>query len=96
MKKGLRPIPEGWSENIHQREEFRKHSYLSDIATGVICGLGAILHPKRFLAKCEFRSFEGGRQSRTTHCRHLFRFSFLSVLLQTVSTAWTPTKAPRR
>ena len=28
--------------NIHQREEFRKHSYLSDIATGVICGLGAI------------------------------------------------------
>jgi 3-dehydroquinate dehydratase-2 len=26
----------------HQREEFRKHSYLSDIATGVICGLGAI------------------------------------------------------
>ena len=28
--------------NIHQREEFRKHSYLSDIAKGVICGLGPI------------------------------------------------------
>ncbi|MFC5476178.1 type II 3-dehydroquinate dehydratase [Paraherbaspirillum soli] len=26
--------------NIHQREQFRHHSYLSDIAVGVICGLG--------------------------------------------------------
>ena len=26
--------------NIYAREEFRKHSYLSDIATGVISGLG--------------------------------------------------------
>jgi len=26
--------------NIYSREEFRKHSYLSDIATGVISGLG--------------------------------------------------------
>ena len=28
--------------NIHQREAFRKHSYLSDLATGVICGLGPL------------------------------------------------------
>jgi len=27
--------------NVHAREPFRKHSYFSDIATGVICGLGA-------------------------------------------------------
>jgi 3-dehydroquinate dehydratase-2 len=27
--------------NVHAREPFRRHSYLSDIATGVICGLGA-------------------------------------------------------
>jgi 3-dehydroquinate dehydratase-2 len=27
--------------NIHQRESFRHHSYLSGIAQGVICGLGA-------------------------------------------------------
>ncbi len=27
--------------NIHQREAFRHHSYLSGIAVGVICGLGA-------------------------------------------------------
>jgi 3-dehydroquinate dehydratase-2 len=36
------PFVEIHLSNIHQREEFRKHSYLSDIATGVICGLGAI------------------------------------------------------
>lgn len=27
--------------NIHAREAFRRHSYLADIAVGVICGLGA-------------------------------------------------------
>jgi len=26
--------------NIHKREEFRQHSYVSKAATGVICGLG--------------------------------------------------------
>ena len=36
------PFTEVHLSNMHQREEFRKHSYLSDIATGVICGLGAI------------------------------------------------------
>ncbi|WP_347985987.1 type II 3-dehydroquinate dehydratase [Methylomonas sp. AM2-LC] len=28
--------------NVHAREPFRKHSYFSDIAVGVICGLGAM------------------------------------------------------
>jgi len=27
--------------NVHAREPFRHHSYLSDVAQGVICGLGA-------------------------------------------------------
>lgn len=27
--------------NVHSREAFRHHSYFSDIAVGVICGLGA-------------------------------------------------------
>ncbi len=27
--------------NVHAREDFRRHSYLSDIASGVICGLGS-------------------------------------------------------
>lgn len=27
--------------NVHARETFRQHSYFSDVAQGVICGLGA-------------------------------------------------------
>lgn len=35
------PFIEVHISNIHARESFRQHSYLSDIARGVICGLGA-------------------------------------------------------
>ncbi len=35
------PFIEVHLSNVHAREPFRKHSYLSDIATGVISGLGA-------------------------------------------------------
>ncbi|MDP5136879.1 type II 3-dehydroquinate dehydratase [Rheinheimera baltica] len=35
------PFIEVHLSNVHAREEFRRHSYLSDIAKGVICGLGA-------------------------------------------------------
>ncbi len=35
------PFVEVHLSNVHAREEFRKHSYLSDVATGVVCGLGA-------------------------------------------------------
>ena len=35
------PFIEVHLSNIHRREEFRRHSYLSDLAVGVICGLGA-------------------------------------------------------
>lgn len=34
------PFVEVHISNIHQREVFRHHSYLSDIAKGVICGMG--------------------------------------------------------
>ena len=34
------PFIEVHISNIHQRESFRHHSFLSNIATGVICGLG--------------------------------------------------------
>ncbi len=35
------PFIEVHLSNVHQREAFRHHSYFSDIATGVICGLGS-------------------------------------------------------
>ena len=35
------PFVEVHISNVHQRESFRHHSYLSGIARGVICGLGA-------------------------------------------------------
>lgn len=35
------PFIEIHLSNVHAREKFRHHSYLSDIAVGVICGLGA-------------------------------------------------------
>ena len=34
------PLIEVHISNIHAREEFRRHSYLSSVATGVIVGLG--------------------------------------------------------
>ena len=44
------PFVEVHLSNVHAREPFRHHSYFSDIARGVICGLGtqgyeyALLH----------------------------------------------------
>lgn len=35
------PFIEVHLSNVHAREDFRKHSYFSDIALGVISGLGA-------------------------------------------------------
>lgn len=34
------PLVEVHISNVHAREEFRRHSYLSAVATGVIVGLG--------------------------------------------------------
>lgn len=35
------PFIEVHLSNVHRRETFRHHSYFSDIALGVICGLGS-------------------------------------------------------
>ncbi|MGJ8679198.1 type II 3-dehydroquinate dehydratase [Paraglaciecola sp.] len=51
------PFIEVHLSNVHARESFRQHSYLSDVAQGVICGLGsqgyefAIAAAKNFLNK---------------------------------------------
>ncbi len=36
------PFIEVHLSNVYRREAFRHHSYFSDIASGVICGLGAL------------------------------------------------------
>lgn len=48
------PFIEIHLSNVYAREEFRKHSYLSDLAQGVISGLGAI-------------GYEFALQAATTH-----------------------------
>lgn len=51
------PFIEVHLSNVHAREPFRQHSYLSDKAIGVICGLGtqgyefALKAAKTFLSK---------------------------------------------
>ena len=36
------PFIEVHLSNVYRREAFRQHSYFSDIASGVVCGLGAL------------------------------------------------------
>jgi 3-dehydroquinate dehydratase-2 len=51
------PLIEVHISNVHRREEFRHHSYLSGVATGVIVGLGVqgYLLALRYLAGAQER-----------------------------------------
>ena len=46
------PFIEIHLSNVHAREEFRRHSYISDIAVGVITGLGALGYQLALQAAC--------------------------------------------
>jgi len=50
------PFIEIHISNVHQREEFRQHSYFSDIAVGTIVGLGA--HGYELALQATFRHLE--------------------------------------
>jgi 3-dehydroquinate dehydratase-2 len=46
------PFIEVHLSNVHAREDFRRHSYFSDIAVGVISGLGPIGYQLRCGRRC--------------------------------------------
>ncbi len=47
------PFIEVHLSNVYAREEFRRHSYVSDVAVGVIAGLGALGYQLALRAACE-------------------------------------------
>jgi len=47
------PIIEVHLSNIHTREAFRHHSFVSPVATGVICGLGPLGYRVAIIALAE-------------------------------------------
>jgi 3-dehydroquinate dehydratase-2 len=50
------PFIEVHLSNVHARESFRQHSYFSELAVGVICGLGAIGYQLALQAAIHFVS----------------------------------------
>ena len=48
------PFVEIHLSNVHKRESFRHHSYFSDVAEGVICGLGAKGYEFAFLFAIDY------------------------------------------
>lgn len=50
------PFIEVHLSNVHAREEFRRHSYFSDIAVGVISGLGPIGYELALQAAIDYLS----------------------------------------
>ena len=55
------PFIEVHLSNIHDREEFRRHSYFSDVAVGVISGLGPIGYELALRAAVRYLEERGGK-----------------------------------
>lgn len=53
------PFVEVHLSNVHKREAFRHHSYFSDVAEGVICGLGAKGYEYAFDFALDFLARQG-------------------------------------
>lgn len=64
------PFVEVHLSNVHAREAFRHHSYFSDLAVGVICGLGAHgyeLALEYALRHLENRTPHGSQKTQKAH-----------------------------
>jgi 3-dehydroquinate dehydratase II len=53
------PFIEVHLSNVHAREEFRRHSYFSDVAVGVISGLGPIVYELALRAAVRYQQERG-------------------------------------
>lgn len=58
------PFIEIHLSNVYAREEFRRHSYVSDVAVGVITGLGALGYQLALQAACAQLARRPTKQAR--------------------------------
>lgn len=64
------PFIEVHLSNIHARETFRQHSYFSDIAVGVISGLGAMSYELALMAADGYLREKSGTGTEKTVCQN--------------------------
>ncbi len=57
------PVIEVHLSNVHQREPFRRHSYLADICMGQVVGFGPFSYNLALQAACHFLRYEDASTS---------------------------------